>query len=93
MVSELATIPKTVLESSWGNDVLGIYGSIAAPSIIVQTAGSFLFNPVIPALAEDLKQGETKRFFGRGLNYMGLITAMTVVCVAVLDAVDRHERF
>lgn len=81
MVSELATIPKTVLESSWGSDVLGIYGSIAAPSIIVQTAGSFLFNPVIPALAEDLQQREKKRFLERGLKYMGLISAMTAVCV------------
>ncbi|MBQ8814166.1 MAG: lipopolysaccharide biosynthesis protein [Lachnospiraceae bacterium] len=81
MVSELATIPKTVLESSWGSDMLGIYGSIAAPSIIVQTAGSFLFNPVIPALAEDLQQGERKRFFARGLKYTALISAMTVVCV------------
>lgn len=80
MVSELATIPKTVLESSWGSDILGIYGSIAAPSIIVQTAGSFLFNPVIPTLAEDLHQGEQKRFFIRGLKYMGLISAMTAVC-------------
>ncbi len=89
MVSELATIPKTVLERSWGNDILGIYGSIAAPSIIVQTAGSFLFNPVIPALAEDLKQGETKRFFGRGVKYMGLIAAMTVLCVAVAAVFGR----
>ena len=81
MVSELATIPKTVLESSWGSDMLGIYGSIAAPSIIVQTAGSFLFNPVIPTLAEDLQQGEGRRFFTRGLKYMGLISAMTAICV------------
>ena len=61
MVSELATIPKTVLERSWGSDMLGIYGSIAAPGIIVQTAGSFLFNPVIPVLAEDLQQGCPRR--------------------------------
>jgi O-antigen/teichoic acid export membrane protein len=81
LVSELATIPKTVLESSWGSEILGIYGSIAAPSIIVQTAGSFLFNPVIPSLAEDLQNGERKRFFARGIKYTGLIAAMTVVCV------------
>lgn len=81
MVSELATIPKTVLERSWGSGMLGIYGSIAAPSIIVQTAGSFLFNPVIPALAEDLQQGEKRRFLARGIKYTGLISAMTVVCV------------
>jgi O-antigen/teichoic acid export membrane protein len=61
--------------------MLGIYGSIAAPSIIVQTAGSFLFNPVIPALAEDLQQGEKRRFLARGIKYTGLISAMTVVCV------------
>ena len=89
MVSELATIPKTMLESSWGSDILGIYGSIAAPSIIVQTAGSFLFNPVIPALAKDLQQGEMKKFLGRGLTYTGLITAMTLACVLVAAVFGR----
>ena len=89
MVSELATIPKTMLESSWGSDILGIYGSIAAPSIIVQTAGSFLFNPVIPVLARDLQQGEMRRFFGRGLTYTGLITAMTLACVLAAAVFGR----
>ncbi len=89
LVSELATIPRTVLESSWGSDMLGIYGSVAAPSIIVQTAGSFLFNPVIPALAEDLQKGEKKRFFSRGLKYMGLILAMTAACAAGAAVLGR----
>ena len=93
MVSELATIPKTVLERSWGSDMLGIYGSIAAPSIIVQTAGSFLFNPVIPALAEDLQQGEKRRFLARGIKYTGLISAMTVVCVLGAAIFGRYLRW
>lgn len=45
-------IPKMVLQQTAGTDELGIYSSIASPTLVVQVFASVAFNPLLPGFAD-----------------------------------------
>ncbi len=55
-------LPKTILQQQYGAEELGIYSSIASPTLIVQVFSAVVFNPFLPALSELYYRGEIKRF-------------------------------
>lgn len=48
----IASIPRFFLEWYCGSKQLGIYASVAAPTLIVQMGASYFFNPMITVFAE-----------------------------------------
>lgn len=48
----VGTFPRIFLERILGNYALGIYGSVAAPTLIVQMGASYIFNPFMTLFAE-----------------------------------------
>ena len=56
------TIPKTALQRTAGDDMLGIYSSIASPTLIVQVFASVAFAPIIPKLADLLEKKDYRSF-------------------------------
>lgn len=83
------TIPKTVLQRTSGDDILGIYSSIASPTLIVQVFASVAFAPIIPKLAEFLEKKDYRSFskFLR-LSYLALI-GLAAVAMAGAALVGR----
>lgn len=55
-------IPKSILETEYGADQLGIYSSVASPTLFVQVFASVAFNPFLPSISAAIHNGEKERF-------------------------------
>lgn len=55
-------VPRYALEISSGTEVLGIYSSLASPTLIVQSCAQVMFIPLIPLFAIHFKEGRKKSF-------------------------------
>ena len=58
----ISTIPRVFMERILGSYALGVYGSIAAPTLIVQMGASYVFNPFLTLFAEQYHLGRGKEF-------------------------------
>lgn len=59
----IPTIPRIFMERILGSYELGIYGSVASPTLIVQMGASYIFNPFLTLFAEKYNYGETDDFW------------------------------
>ena len=78
-------IPKNVLESVYGATELGIYSSIASPTLVVQVFASVVFSPFLPMFSKIYYEGEFDKF--RKLlhkTYFMLVALCVVVTVGAL---------
>lgn len=75
-------VPKQVLERLAGTDALGIYSSIASPTLVVQVFASVAFNPFLPRFSKAYYDGEMDRFqkmlHGAYLVLGGMCAVVTV---------------
>lgn len=78
-------IPKTILKEQYGRDQLGIYSSMASPTLVVQVFASVAFNPFLPAFSLAYQQGDLKRF--RGMFHKSLAVLAAMCLVVTLGAV------
>lgn len=80
LVSRIGTLPSTTLEAAASHEIVGIYGALNAPCIIVQTAGSFIFNPLIPHFAEKIKNRQKQSLLRQFFKSILIILSITLVC-------------
>lgn len=59
----ISSIPRYYLERTAGAEKLGIYAAIAAPTLVVQMASTYIFNPFVTAFAERFNTGDKKGFW------------------------------
>ncbi len=99
--SVLPSISKTVLSNVFcgmvvsvvrqyfgiiaGTESLGIYASVATPSVIVQLLASYLYNPAIAPLAEKWQSGNLVTFKRALLKVVGAMGAACLAMIAVLS--------
>lgn len=82
--SAIGSIPRYFIERYLGKDLLGVYGSVATPTLIVQMASTYIFNPLVTVFAERYQQKDAKGFW---IVFIKCIKAVAVVSVvAVLGA-------
>lgn len=63
MVStSIGTIPRYFLEIYQGSEKLGIYASVAAPTLIVQMASTYIFNPMVTVFSESYNEKNREKF-------------------------------
>lgn len=55
-------IPKQILQQINGTDELGIYSTIASPTLVVQVVASVAFNPFLPEISKLYADGDYKSF-------------------------------
>ena len=80
LLSLVNLIPKQVLNMVQGEDALGVYSSIASPTLVVQVFASVAFAPFIPKLAQLLEQKEYDKFLKiQRFTYIGLAVLAGVV--------------
>ena len=80
LLSLVNLIPKQVLNMVQGEDALGVYSSIASPTLVVQVFASVAFAPFIPKLALLLEQKEYDKFLKiQRFTYIGLVVLAGVV--------------
>jgi len=58
----IGTIPRLFIERYLGNYKLGIYGSVATPTLIIQMGATYIFNPFVTLFAERYHQKNKKGF-------------------------------
>lgn len=75
------TIPKLYLEQFFGEEVMGIYSSVASPTIVIQLAATTLFAPLIPPLTVEFNNGNKKNFLGGLKKFALLIGVITIVAL------------
>ncbi len=76
------SLPRIFLEKYHGEEINGIYASIASPTLVVQLAAQTLFAPVIPGLTRDYNNGNKKSFYGT-LKRFGVLTAGLVIVALI----------
>lgn len=82
MMTLLTTIPRYMLEYHAGSEVLGVYGALATPAVIVQMGCSFIYSPLVAPLSENWYAGKKKEFRATLIKAVGVIVALTLLMLA-----------
>jgi O-antigen/teichoic acid export membrane protein len=61
--SSIVTIPRSLLDFVKGEEMLGIYGALAVPTVIVQVAATYIFNPMLSLYAVHYANKDKERFY------------------------------
>ncbi len=77
------TVPRTYLEQFYGEEVMGYYASVSAPTIVIQLAANTMFAPLVPILTTRFEAKDKKGFL-KILKLFGLLMlGLTAVAVVV----------
>lgn len=82
-------IPKNLLEKMYGANELGIYASIASPTLVVQVMATVVFNPFLPGLTKLYTDGKYDKFQKTFHRIMLVLVGMTLVVVFVANLFGR----
>lgn len=75
--------PRLVMERVLGNYELGVYGSIATPTVVVQMIATYVFNPFITLFAEELAGRDIRGFVKSLRSCLLWLFGISVFSVAV----------
>lgn len=75
------SLPRQFLESIEGASILGIYATVATPAVIVQTAASYIYNPLLVTFSTFRTKKDTKRFWNLFLKTSLIIVMLSTVCI------------
>lgn len=77
----LSFYPRYLLEKQFGDQLMGIYSSVATPAIIIQVSASFIFAPLVPIFAgyfQENKKTELSRLLIRIAIYVAIISFLAI---------------
>lgn len=57
-INSLATVVRVALREKLGQELLGIYSSVASPTVIINLLASVIFTPFIPGIAVMYNEGD-----------------------------------
>lgn len=78
LMNLLSSIPRLFMERWYGEDILGIFGSITTITVLIPQLASFIFNPLIPVFAERWKSNNIN-----GFNKLFMISIVAVALIGV----------
>lgn len=80
----IVSIPRQMLEGIYGGEMLGYYGTIATPLIIVQVMATSIFYPMFTELTRFYEDGKIKAFTKQmAKNLIVLVGIAAFVCLCV----------
>lgn len=82
-------VAKTALQELCGEEALGIYSSIASPTLVVQVGASVIFNPLLPAYVRVYNNGEYEKFRRMFHKVMLIIIVMAIFVTGMAALVGR----
>jgi len=81
----ITALPKLILENSWGDEIVGIFSTLTAPTIAVPTVLTSMFTPLIvyfSTLSKSGDMGTLRKKYGRTvLLFIGLCILGYVISV------------
>ncbi|MDO4484839.1 MAG: hypothetical protein Q4C54_10590 [Clostridia bacterium] len=82
LLTLLTTIPRYFLEYYMGTELMGIYGSIATPAVVIQAGCSFIYTPLINPLTDRFREKNYKGFLSTVGKAFLFVCAMVAVVIA-----------
>ena len=82
MSASLATVVRVSIKDICGVEDLGVYSTIASPTIIIQLTASVIYSPFLPGIAKTYQDGNKKKFVG----YLKKIFLVIIAGFIVLTA-------
>lgn len=79
--TSIGSVPRFFLEKYSGIEKLGIYASIAMPTLIVQMVATYIFNPMITVFAEKFAKHDKKGFIEAINKCVIAILAVSIVSI------------
>lgn len=77
--SAIGTVPRLYMERILGNYELGIYGSVATPTLIIQMGATYIFNPFVTLFAEKYYNREKKQFIHALVKCICAVAILAVI--------------
>ena len=78
LFSAVCTLPKLILESQRGGEILGIYSSIYAPAMLLQAASGYLYTPFATNFAQFHQARDSKKFLSMLTRIVVIILALAI---------------
>lgn len=82
-------LPKNVLQQMYGAEELGIYSTIASPTLVVQVCASVVFNPFLPEISKEFYSGNMNVFSKMLHKVYLLLGGMTVIVLLGAELLGR----
>lgn len=79
----ITALPKLILQIYEGDEIIGIFGTLSAPTIIIPTVITGMFVPFIILFSDISRSGNFKLLRVKYLKSIGLILGFGVLCIAV----------
>lgn len=83
LLNLISVYPRFQIEEQLGKELLGVFASIATPTVLVTQLASFIFGPLMGVFAEHRKKHDAKRIYQLLLVSVGATAAIGVTAVAV----------
>ncbi len=81
----ITSVPRQVLEGMRGEEMLGYYGTIATPLVVVQVMATSIFNPMFTQLAEFYNERKIREFAIRIIKNLSLLFCLAAfVCLCAM---------
>ena len=74
-------VPKMVLQALYDTETLGVYSTIASPTLVIQVCASVIFNPLIPRLSLKFHEGRIEELRKALHKIYGMLLLMCVIVV------------
>lgn len=79
LISLIPLIPRNAIQAIQGNEILGVYSSIASPTMVVQVFAQQAFGPMLPRLSIMLNEKRYKQFLDLFNKLLLIFVGFTVV--------------
>lgn len=83
LLNLISTYPRLQIEEQLGKELLGVFASIATPTVLVSQLAAFIFGPLMGVFAEHRKKRDTKKVYQLLLVSVGATAAIGVAAVTV----------
>lgn len=96
LTTNIVTIPRYFLEKIQGSTIAGYYGSVATPTVIIQSLCLIIYSPLVPLLARaytDSKLSDYKKIMSKALFAMLTISILFCLIAILLGRWSLHLLF
>lgn len=87
--TSIGSIPRYFLEVYQGSEKLGIYASVAAPTLIVQMASTYIFNPMVTVFSESYNEKNKGKFLKTLWQCCMAVVVVSIVAVIGAEIFGR----
>lgn len=83
LLNLISTFPRLQIEEQYGKELLGVFASVATPTVLITQLASFIFSPLMGIFAECRKNCDKKKMYRLLLICVGGIVVIGIVALAV----------